>query len=225
MPSTSPFVVRPASWRARVLALLDGAARQRHVTVLLAVAGLALTGLVWIAAAPRLLPAPAPAPVPSGAAARALPAVSPDRPALPAGGALLVHVAGRVRHPGLVHLPPGSRLADAVKAAGGTAPGANLDAVNLARKVADGEQVRIPARGEPVAADTGTGDPSSSGPLDLNTATEAQLEALPGIGAVTAGRIVAYRATHPFTSIEQLREIPGIGERRLAALQRLVTVG
>ncbi|HET6814404.1 MAG TPA: ComEA family DNA-binding protein, partial [Actinomycetota bacterium] len=139
-----------------------------------------------------------------------------------------VHVAGRVRRPGLVRLPAGSRVQDAIAAAGGATSGADLDAVNLARKLTDGEQVRVSGPGDPPSppepgAATIPGTPST--PLDLNTATVEQLDTLPGVGEVTAGRIVAYRAAHPFTSVDELLEVPGIGQRRFDQLKDLVTVG
>jgi competence protein ComEA len=137
-------------------------------------------------------------------------------------------VAGRVRRPGLVRLPAGSRVQDAIAAAGGATSGADLDAVNLARKLTDGEQVRVSGPGDPPpppepAAATTPGTPSA--PLDLNTATVEQLDTLPGVGEVTAGRIVAYRSAHPFTSVDELLEVPGIGQRRFDQLKDLVTVG
>jgi competence protein ComEA len=137
-----------------------------------------------------------------------------------------VHVAGRVRRPGLVRLPAGSRVHDAIRAAGGVAPGADLDAVNLARKLTDGEQVLVPGPGDPPPPPPGaTGSGASpAAPLDLNTATMEQLDALPGVGEVTAGRILAYRSAHPFTAVDELLEVPGIGQRRFDQLKDLVTV-
>ena len=123
---------------------------------------------------------------------------------------------------------PGSRVHDAIRAAGGATAGADLDAVNLARRLTDGEQVRIPGPGDPApplppgAAATPGATPSA--PLDLNTATLEQLDALPGVGEVTAGHILAYRSAHPFTTVDQLLEVPGIGQRRFDQLKELVTV-
>jgi competence protein ComEA len=136
-------------------------------------------------------------------------------------------VAGRVRHPGLVRLPGGSRVQDAIRAAGGAASGADLDAVNLARKLTDGEQVRVPGPGDPAPPppDAAAGVAGPSAPLDLNTASAEQLDALPGVGEVTAGRILAYRSAHPFTTVDELLEVPGIGQRRFEQLKDLVTVG
>jgi competence protein ComEA len=134
-------------------------------------------------------------------------------------------VAGRVRHPGLVRLPAGSRVQDAITAAGGVTSGADLDVVNLARKLTDGEQVRVPGPGDPAPPpDAAAGPATPSAPLDLNTATVEQLDTLPGVGEVTAGRIVAYRSAHPFTTVDELLEVPGIGQRRFEQLKDLVTV-
>jgi competence protein ComEA len=227
MSQLPPFVLPPDDRRARVRAVLAGAGRQRVAVAVLALGALFAAGVVWARATPRLTGPPAagePAP-----AAQTLPRAAPDEPA-PAdpSGRVAVHVAGRVRRPGLVRLPAGSRVQDALRAAGGVTSGADLEAVNLARKLIDGEQVRIPAHGEPPPpAPAGPGAAPGAAPpapLDLNTATVEQLDALPGVGEVTAGRIVAYRAAHPFTSVDELLEVPGIGQRRFEQLKDLVTV-
>jgi competence protein ComEA len=147
MPDPPPFVLPPDGVRARLGALLAGAGRQRTAVAVLALAAVLGAGVVWLRAAPRLTGA---AEGPGAAtAAQTLPrAVRGEAGA----GRVAVHVAGRVRHPGLVRLAAGSRVLDAVRAAGGTRPGADLDAVNLARKLVDGEQIRIPAHGEPATA-------------------------------------------------------------------------
>ena len=142
---------------------------------------------------------------------------------------LVVAVAGKVRRPGLVRVPAGSRVADALEAAGGVLPGADLAGVNLARKVGDGEQVAV---GVPPAPDAAAGGAAAEGagaagppaaPLDLNMATIEQLDALPGVGPVTAQRIVDWRARNGrFATVDQLREVEGIGERRLGQLRELV---
>jgi competence protein ComEA len=225
MAAPPPFVLPPDGMRARLGALLTGAGRQRTAVAVLALAAVLGAGAVWARAAPRLdAPAGDPGAAPS---AQTLPRAVQGATA---EGRVAVHVAGRVRRPGLVRLAAGSRVVDAVRAAGGTAPGADLDAVNLARKLVDGEQVRIPAHGQaaPAAAAPGaSGAPAGqvAGPLDLNTATAEQLDTLPGVGEVTAGRIVAYRTAHPFTSVDELLEVPGIGQRRFEQLKDLVTVG
>jgi competence protein ComEA len=134
---------------------------------------------------------------------------------------LVVSVAGLVVHPGLVRLAPGSRVADAVEAAGGPVPGTDLIGVNLARRLTDGEHVVV---GPAAPAQTGDTPSGSGGRVDLNTATLADLDALPGIGPVTAQRILDWRSVHGrFASVDQLREVDGIGEARFAQLRELVT--
>ncbi|WP_432574898.1 helix-hairpin-helix domain-containing protein [Kineococcus sp. SYSU DK005] len=144
-------------------------------------------------------------------------------------------MAGRVLSPGLVSLPAGGRVADALSAAGGPAPDADLDALNLARPLVDGEQVLVPAPGQapapaPAVGTTGGGPGAGgaavpAGPLDLNAATAEQLDALPGVGEVLAGRIVSWRqANGRFTSVEELGEVQGIGPKLLDGVRDLVRV-
>ena len=144
---------------------------------------------------------------------------------LPAGTGLYVHVAGAVREPGLYRLDAGDRVADAIARAGGFADDAQRDAVNLARPVADGEQIVVPVVGaETVAPASGTGG-GASGPLDLNTATREQLDELPRVGPAMADRILEWRKTNGrFTSVDDLLSVPGIGEKMLAGLRDLVRV-
>lgn len=149
---------------------------------------------------------------------------------------LVVSVVGLVARPGLVHLEPGARVADALDAAGGSTAGADLLGLNLARKVADGDQIVVGAAPpEPAPFTSGiaegavganaTGAGEGEVLVDLNVAGESDLDALPGVGPVTAGAIVAWREAHgPFTSVEQLGEVDGIGPARLARLRDLVTV-
>lgn len=155
----------------------------------------------------------------------------------------VVSVVGLVTKPGLVTLQPGARIADAVEAAGGTLDGADLVGLNMAQRVADGQQIVVglaPPQGEPAALGSAvtpssrgpaTSSPSvpasgpASGPVDLNTATVEQLDALPGIGPVMAAAIVAWRdANGKFTSIDQLADVDGIGPARLEKLRSLVRV-
>lgn len=129
-----------------------------------------------------------------------------------------VHVAGPVLRPGVVILPAGARVADAVAACGGFRGGDVSASVNLARVLQDGERVDL-------AQPAGSGPTAAAAKVDLNTATAAQLEDLPGVGPAMAERIIGHRTEHgPFTTIEQLQDVPGIGERRLADLADLVTV-
>jgi competence protein ComEA len=146
-----------------------------------------------------------------------------------------VHVVGRVRRPGVRTLAAGARVSDALTAAGGALPGAALDHVNLARVVLDGEQVVVPGPGDPVPAAAG---PGSSGPpagadgtggagrvVDLNAATDSDLDGLPGVGPVLAGRIVAWRTQHGrFSRVDELGEVAGIGPKLLERLRPLVSV-
>lgn len=152
-------------------------------------------------------------------------------------GAVVVDVVGKVRRPGLVRLPAGSRVADAIAAAGGATDRAALPRINLARPLSDGEQVVVPDADDPLPAPApapagpgGPGGPSgtgtaAAGPLDLNAATAADLDGLPGVGPVIAGRIVAWRAEHQrFTRVDELAEVAGIGNRMLERLRPLVRV-
>jgi competence protein ComEA len=138
---------------------------------------------------------------------------------------LVVDVAGAVRRPGLYRLPQGSRIADAVARAGGSTGKASLEAVNLAAPLADGEQVVVPTRipGRAAVAPAGASSASTSGPVSLSTATIEQLDALPGIGPVTAQKIVDYRTQHgAFHTVDELDAISGIGPAKLDQLQGLV---
>ena len=149
-----------------------------------------------------------------------LPGVSPSAAA---SGEVVVAVAGKVRSPGLVRLPAGSRVDDAVRAAGGVLAGADPGLLNLARRLVDGEQVLVgvdPPPGAAAAPAAATG-----GLLDLNTATAGDLDALPGIGPVLAQRIVDWRTENGrFASVDQLREVTGIGEAKYRDLEAKVTV-
>jgi competence protein ComEA len=148
---------------------------------------------------------------------------------------IVVHVAGAVAMPGVHRLPVGARVMDAVVAAGGPAPDAHLDAVNLAAPLADGDRVNVPTVADAVEVPAGvTNAPASagssdggatSGPVPINTATAEQLDALPGIGPATAAAIVAHREQHgPFISVEALADVRGIGPAKLEAIRPMVTL-
>lgn len=180
----------------------------------------AVVAVLALVAAFMLLRAGAAKPVAVAPSFSAAPIVAlPTTTATPS--IVIVDVAGKVRRPGLVRLPTGSRVADAIAAAGGVKPGIAVDDLNLARVLADGEQVNV---GVPAATQVGTGA-SNSGPLMLNTASVQDLDALPGIGPVLAGRIVAWRTQHgAFASVDALTDVPGIGPAMLARLADLVRV-
>ena len=139
-------------------------------------------------------------------------------------GLALVHVAGAVRRPGVYRLRDGERIQDAVRRAGGARRGADLNGINLAAKVADGQQVVVPRRGAAAAApgaSGATGAPAQ--PVSLNTATAEQLDTLDGVGPATAQKILDWRRQHGgFRSIDDLGEVPGIGPKKLAALRTKV---
>lgn len=181
---------------------------------------LALLAMLWL----RTPPAPEPlAVVEAGAAQTDGSVVGEDAASGPAGAAfvtsspIVVHVAGAVVAPGLYELPAGARVADAVDAAGGATADAVLDQINLAREARDGEQVVVPdAAMAESAASGGVGARGPSGRVNLNRAGVDELQTLPGIGPVTAQRIVEYREQHgPFAEAGDLLHVPGIGPRTL----------
>jgi competence protein ComEA len=137
---------------------------------------------------------------------------------------LWVDVAGAVRRPGLYKVPAGSRVAAAVERAGGVSRRGDEAGVNLAAPLRDGQQVIVPRRGAaPAAGPDVAGGAASAGPISLSQATEAQLESLDGIGPALAGRILDYRRQHGgFRSIDELKEVSGIGDKRFAALRKSV---
>src|SRR2546423_882860 len=151
----------------------------------------------------------------------------PVRVAAPAASTaaaeLFVNVVGAVRRPGLYRLREGSRVASAVARAGGVTRNAQVELVNLAARVSDGEQIVVPRRESGTAVGSAGGGGTSSGPVHLNSATLEQLDTLPGVGPVTAQKILDYRQTHgAFGSVDELDAIPGIGPARLEQLRDLV---
>lgn len=167
-------------------------------------------------------------------AAGSAPSAGPPGAGGTAGAEIVVDVSGKVRKPGIHRLPAGSRVVDALDAAGGVRPGTDTDGLNRARFLVDGEQVVVgfPA---PQTGDAGTGAGAAAGatgagtgggppaPVSLNTATVDQFDTLPGVGPVLAQHIIDYRAQHGgFRSVDELREVNGIGERRFADLRNLV---
>lgn len=200
------------TWRAgRVSPGLRGALALGLVALLAVV----LTVAVVVRGRPQEV-----APPPLVAVGVPVPGTSAEQPA--AGPEVVVAVGGRVRRPGLVRLPAGSRVDDAVRQAGGAVRSRDLALLNLARRLVDGEQVLVGVAGAEASAGLGA---TPAGPLDLNTATLAQLDALPGIGPVLAQRVLDWRAEHGrFASVDQLREVSGIGEAIYARLEAEVRV-
>jgi competence protein ComEA len=165
----------------------------------------------------------------AGAASEPDAAAVPLEPvAAPARSLLVVHVVGEVRRPGLYRLRDGARIADAVHRAGGALRDADLAAVNLAAPLVDGVQILVPARtvapnGSP-AGSAGGPPEVPTGPVSLSSATLEELDQLPGVGPITAQKIVDYRTEHgPFASVDDLDAVPGIGPTRIEQLRELVT--
>lgn len=208
-----------------------------RMLVVVGVIAALVAGWYWWHARPHEQPLAAPSPVRPVAASPQPPPGTPapmtsggsPAGASPSATAVVVDVAGKVRHPGVVHLPPGSRVIDAIQAAGGAKPGAPLTSLNLARVLVDGEQIvvgtsAVPTAGAvpPPGASPGV---SSGATVSLNTATSDQLEALPGIGPALAKRILDYRTQHGgFRSVDELQDVSGIGPKRFADLKSQVTL-
>ena len=175
----------------------------------------AAAAIVLLALAGRMLRRPdhpgVPAPIHVATAAAPRPTVA------------YVDVVGAVRRPGLYRVGKGARVAEAVARAGGVTRAADVELVNLAAVVSDGEQVVVPRRGSAVPSAASTGGTAPSGPVHLNSATLEQLDALPGVGPVTAQKIIDYRKQHGgFGSVAELDAVAGIGPARLADLRPLV---
>jgi competence protein ComEA len=228
---------RVRAWLAELVpgsfagARVDPGRRGAASLVALAVSAAVVVGfLTW-----RSRPAAVPVAPPAAAPAGAFPGGSAGPTTTATRAPIVVAVAGKVRRPGVVSLPAGARVIDAVRAAGGALPGVDLGLLNLARRLSDGELVVV---GGPAGSDAAGAGPASgpapgsaapagaSGPpLDLNAATAEQLDALPGVGPVLAQRIVEFRTVHGrFDTVDQLRDVDGIGDSKFAQLRDRVTV-
>jgi len=197
----------------------DSARASRSELGLIALLGIAVVGACLLVVL-RTSDPPAPQ------VHREAPAVQPSP--LPEPKTMMVHVAGRVRNPGVYELAEGSRVTDAISAAGGPLDGADGNALNLAAVVSDGQKITLTRPGEaPPPDDTGAGSSGAApgGKVNLNTANQNQLEELPSVGPVLAQRIIAYRQTKGrFTSPRQLMEVSGVGPKKYESMKDLVTV-
>lgn len=144
---------------------------------------------------------------------------------------IMVHISGQVYKPGIVEIDLGKRLIDAINIAGGLKKEADLDRINLAKKLIDEEKIYIPKVGEELNSDiidiqisSDTSSPASNGIININKCSKAELESLPGIGDVLATRIMDYRTSNPFKTIEELKEVSGIGDKKYEGLKDLITV-
>jgi competence protein ComEA len=218
-PSAPPSAV-PSEVGSAVGSINGGSLRWRPQPQ--AVAGLLAVGLAVVLVTGYLTSRHQAAPV------HEPPTTVPSLVATPPPVGIVVDVSGRVRHPGLVSLPVGARVDDAIRAAGGALPGTSLAGLNLAAKVTDGQLVVVgPAVAGGANATSGGAAAGlvGGGPVDLNSATVEQLDALPGVGPVLAQRIVAWRERNGgFRSVDQLQQIPGIGARKFTDLRSLVSV-
>lgn len=228
-PSDVPALRRPPpprSWRERIEQLADATGT---TPARILVGGVAAIAAVLVAL--WLTRPPAPPPEVALPFASTTVSLGPASTVAAASEVIVVHVAGAVAVPGVHDLPGGSRVVDAIEAAGGLTAGADASRINLAAPVADGERVYVPAVGEvapPLLAGAAGGrgpGGDAAGPVDLNEADEAALDALPGIGPATAAAIIQHRdQIGRFTSVDQLLDVRGIGEAKLEQLRPLVTV-
>jgi competence protein ComEA len=222
------FEASDAVRRVRLGAFDPGRRGVRALAAVAVVVVLIAAVLAW-RARPRVDPVP-PIPAAVDATAAADGAAAGDAPVgkSSATGEVVVAIGGKVKKPGLIRLPAGSRVADALQAAGGADPGVDVALLNLARKVVDGELILVgvtPPPGAVVATGPAGAPGAAAGPVNLNTATLAELDTLPGVGPVLAQRILdAREAQGGFKSVSDLRKVDGIGDSRYEQLKDLVTV-
>lgn len=251
-PVVGPLLDRGRERRALGGLRLDPGRRALLAMLAVAVLTIGAAGFWVLSARPhRITAPPSAAPAQAGSVSPGGSLMSPvaNNPSSAASGTLapsvVVDVVGKVHRPGVYKLSAGSRVDDAVSAAGGVLAGVDPVSVNLARKLADGEQIVVgmttapgvsaagntmgASSGNPVGGTSGVapaGAPTPGTPIDLNVATAAQLDALPGVGPVLAQRIVDWRTQHGrFDTVDQLQDVSGIGDAKYADLKSLVTVG
>jgi competence protein ComEA len=207
-----PFLDRLREWRAD----------RRVIAGVLAVVALG-AGVAWMRAGSSASAAP---PRASSSSRSSPPAASAPPTTLPD---VVVDVVGAVRRPGVVTMAMGARIVDAIRAAGGATANADVQQLDLAARLVDGQRIAVPKQGQTlpteVAPSGGGGSATPGAPVDLNTATAAELDALPGVGPATAAAIVQDREQHgPFRTVDDLARVRGIGPAKLAQLHDLVTV-
>ena len=220
-------ILVPTTFRDRVEELVGTRRQVWLVAGLIVVVGLVALVLRSRATAPVIAP-----PAESGTVVPAVAASPTALSSAPTSTTILVHVAGAVRRPGLYEITAGARIADAIDLARGPTPNADLDALNLAEPIVDGQKIEVPRKGQSVDVSApATVPPGSSatplpgGVVNLNTADQAALETIPGIGPVTAQAIIAYRTEiGSFESIDQLLEVSGIGPATLESMRPYVTL-
>ena len=217
-------------WRDRLEGLM---ARRKDVLMVaaLAVVAVLVALALWARGRPPDIAPPSVSPETAAAGSEDLPAATSTQPVVvgsPSSDVVLVHIAGAVRKPGLYEIPTGGRIADAIDAAGGPRPRADLNAINLAELLTDGQKLDVPRVGEePVVTTTAAPTPSGSvtGIVNINSADQAALETIPDVGPVTAAAIIAYREeVGGFTSVDELLEVDGIGPATLETIRPHVTV-
>jgi competence protein ComEA len=232
----APAPLRPTRHRApnaatRLIARAGipvDASRSAAVAVVLVLVVVAVAVAVWVMSSrPKAVSLDSAADLPIATRASSAPP-SPHVTSTASSSAtvIVVDVAGKVRRPGIYRLRSGARVDDALRAAGGPLPGTDLTSLNLAAVLADGQQVAV---GVSASGNGGVGgiplSGAASGPVHLNTATVEQLEVLPGVGPVLAQHIVDYRTAHGrFSSVDQLNDVPGIGDAKFAALRDAVAL-
>lgn len=210
-------------WRERLRSAMSFTPRELVAIAVVALVIVLGAGIAFVRALPRGGAAAAPLPV----ALESSPSPSPE---------LVVYVTGAVAHPGVYDFAAGSRIVDAIRVAGGLTPGADASTLNLAEPLTDGERVYVPRRGEtpppvqsggggPAGGGSGSGGSGGAAKVNVNTATIAELDSLPGVGPVLAQRIVDYRTQHgPFRDVRDLMKVEGIGQKKFDSLKDFVTV-